>query len=134
MQRGPGSLTPAEGLQYRQQNPLGRRRAAGYEQIHRHCVLDPFTEDVTLCEYATGYGACPHGHHCLGGRGGVEGLQRSPAHIVGHGARNEEHVRMPGRCDYLDAEPPHIVVRVGHAVHLHLAGIAGARIQLPYRH
>ena len=109
---------------------LGRGRAAGNEDVHGHDVFGAVQNGVVAAKDPSGNGAAPHGDHDLGSGDRRIGPLAGELHVPRDRAGDQDAVGEPGRGGGADAEALEIVLRRGRHIHLDLAGIAGARIEL----
>src|SRR6267154_2999114 len=120
----------------REDSPQDRdrgRRAAGNGDVHRDHVRDPAAARVALAEDSARAAAVADRHHQLRVGSGLPGALEGGFHIARDRARHQEHVRVSGARDELDAETLEVVVGAVHRVDLELAAVARSRVHVTDR-
>lgn len=101
---------------------LGRGRAAGHVDIHRHDTVAAASDRVAVVVVAAAVGAATHRDDPAGVGHLIVDLAQGGGHLVGKGAGDNHHVGLTGRGTENDAETI-LIVAGGRQVH-HLDGAA----------
>jgi len=90
--------------------------------------IDRAGHGVAAFEHAAVDGAVSQRDDNLRIRRGLVHVLQGPLHVHGHRAGDHQCVGMARRCGNVNAEPFGVVYGIHERVHLHLTGVAGARI------
>ena len=106
-------------------------RASRNEEVDRQDAADAVFDRVGAPEDPAACGARPDRDDDPGLRDRVVRLDQRLPHVLRHGARDQEPVRVPGRGDEVDPEPLQVEDRVAQRLRLEVAPVAPPGGHLP---